>query len=74
VPESQWAERTTLARERSALAVVVISALLLTHAHAWLGASAALLVAAAGLSARTPRALAAAAVLAASFAAIIVVV
>jgi hypothetical protein len=73
MPESLFVERTALARERSTLAIVVISALLLTHAHAWLGASAALLVAAAGLWARSPRALAAATLLAAVCAAMIVV-
>jgi hypothetical protein len=74
MPETQWAERTELARQRSALALVVIAFLLITHAHAWLGAAAALLVAAAGLAARSPRALAAAAILAATCAALIVVV
>jgi hypothetical protein len=74
MPESLWAERTALARERSELALVVIAALLLTHAHAWLGAAAALLVAAVGLMARSPRALTAATILAAVCAALIVAV
>jgi hypothetical protein len=64
-PESQWAERTSLARQRSALAFLLIAALLATHAHYWLGVSMALLVAAGGLWARTPRALAACTVFAA---------
>ena len=72
-PETQWAERTALARQRSVLAFLLISALLATHAHAWLGISAALLVAAAGLRARTPRALALTAALAALCATAIVV-
>jgi hypothetical protein len=74
VPETQFRERTALARQRSALALVLISALLLTHAHAWLGASAALLVAAVGLSARSPAALTAATLMAAVCATAIVVV
>ena len=57
-PETQWAERTALARQRSVLAFLLIAALLATHSHEWLGLSAALLVAAAGLRARSPRALA----------------
>ena len=72
-PETQWAERTALARQRSVLAFLLISALLATHAHEWLGISAALLVAAAGLRARTPRALALTAALAALCATAIVV-
>ena len=72
-PESQWAERTALAKQRSTLAFVLIAALLATHAHAWLGVSAALLVAAAGLSARSPRMLALATGLAAVAAVAIVV-
>jgi hypothetical protein len=71
-PETQWRERTALARQRSALAFVVIAVLMLTHATEWLGVSAALLVAAAGLGARSPLALAAATGLAAVFAAVIV--
>jgi hypothetical protein len=73
VPETQFRERTSLARQRSGLALLLIAALLLTHSHAGLGASAALLVAAAGLSARSPATLAAATVLAALCAAAIVV-
>jgi uncharacterized membrane protein len=71
-PETQWRERTALARQRSALAFVLIAVLMLTHATAWLGVSAALLVGAAGLGARSELALAAATVLAAVFAAVIV--
>jgi hypothetical protein len=72
-PETQWRERTGLARQRSALAFVLIAALLMTHAHEWLGVSAALLVAASGLRSRTPRALALTSVVAAACAAVIVV-
>jgi hypothetical protein len=72
-PETQWAERTALARQRSILAFLLIAALLLTHAHEWLGVSAALVVAAAGLSARSPRGLAFATGLAAVVAVAIVV-
>jgi hypothetical protein len=72
-PDSQWAERTTLARQRSALAFLLIAALLATHAHIWLGVAAALLIAAAGLRAHSPRELALATVLAAVCAAAIVV-
>jgi len=71
-PETQWRERTALAWQRSTLAFVVIAMLLLTHATAWIGVSAALLVGAAGLGARSELALAAATVLAAVFAAVIV--
>ena len=70
---TQWRERTGLARQRSALAFVFIAALLMTHAHAWLGVAAALLVAAGGLWARSPFALALTTVLAAACAALIVV-
>jgi len=73
MPESGWRQRTMLAQERSTLALVVIAALLLTHSHAWLGVSAALLVAAAGLGAHSPRTLAAATGLAAASAALVVV-
>jgi hypothetical protein len=73
-PETQSAERTALARQRSVLAFVFIAALLATHAHEWLGVSAALLVVAAGLRARSPRALALTTGLAAAFAALIVIV
>jgi hypothetical protein len=71
-PETQWAERTGLARQRSALSFVLISALLATHTHAWLGISAALLVAALGLRAHSPRELALATGLAAVTATMIV--
>jgi hypothetical protein len=70
--DTQWRERTALARQRSSLALVVIAALLLTHATAWLGVSAALIVGAAGLGARSELAIAGATVLAAVLAAIIV--
>ena len=70
-PESQWRERTALAWQRVALAFVLIGALMATHAHAWLGVSAALLVIAAGLRARRPRELAAATALAAVCAVVI---
>jgi hypothetical protein len=73
-PDTQWRERTILARQRSAIALVVIAVLLLTHSEAWLGASAALLVAAAGLEARSPRMLTAATLFACLSAALIVVV
>jgi hypothetical protein len=72
-PETQWRERTGLARERSTLAFLLIAALLLTHAHQWLGVSAALAVGAAGLRSHSPRELALATVLAAACAALIVV-
>jgi len=71
-PDTQWRERTALARQRSSLALVVIAALLLTHTREWLGVSAALLVAAAGLGARSERTIAAATVLAAVLAAMVV--
>ncbi len=72
-PETQWVERTALARQRSVLAFLVIAALLATHAHEWLGISAALLVAAGGLRARSPHELALTTGVAAAFAALIVV-
>ena len=72
-PETQSAERTGLARQRSALAFVLIAALLATHTHAWLGVSAALVIAAAGLRAHSPRELALATVLAAVTAVLVVV-
>jgi hypothetical protein len=71
-PETQWRERTALARQRSSLAFVLIAALLVTHATEWLGVSAALLVGAAGLGARSELALAGATLLAAACAAVIV--
>lgn len=71
-PDTQFAERTSLARQRSALAFLLIAALLVTHTHEWLGVSAGLLVAAGGLRARTPRALAATTAFAALCAATIV--
>jgi hypothetical protein len=73
-PETQWRERTALARQRSALAFLLISALLVTHSHVWLGVSAALVVLAAGLRAHSPRELALATTLAAVSAALIVAV
>ena len=72
-PDTQWAERTRLAWQRSRLAFLLIAALLATHSHEWLGISAALLVAAAGLRATTPRALAVTTVLAGAAATVIVV-
>jgi hypothetical protein len=72
-PETQYVERTSLARQRPGLAFLLIAALLATHAHEWLGLSAALLVAAAGLRARSPRELALTTGVAAAFAAVIVV-
>ena len=72
-PDTQWAERTSLARQRSILAFLLIAALLATHAHEWLGVSAALLVAAAGLRAHSPHELALATGLAAACATAIVV-
>ena len=72
-PETQYRERTSLARQRSLLAFVLIAALLLTHTHQWLSVSAALVVAAAGLRAHSPRELALATGLAAACAALIVV-
>ena len=71
-PDSLYVERTRLARQRSGLAFLLIAALLATHAHEWLGISAALLVAAVGLRARSPRELALATGFAAAAAAVIV--
>ena len=71
-PETQAAERTALAQQRSRLAFLLIGALMATHTHAWLGVSAGLLVAAGGIRARTPRALAACTAFAALCAAAIV--
>jgi hypothetical protein len=70
MPETQWVERTRLARERSMLAIVVIASLLAVHGHAAFGVASGLLVAAVGLAAREPRRLALAALLAAVCAAI----
>ena len=72
MPDTQWAERTRLARERSMLAIVVIAALLAAHGHTAFGLVSGLLVAAVGLAAREPRQLAFAAVLAAACAAVAV--
>jgi hypothetical protein len=55
------------------LAFLLIAALLATHAHAWLGVSAALVIAAAGLRAHSPRELALATGLAAVTAVLVVV-
>ena len=49
--DTQWAERTRLARERSMLAIVAISALLAVHGHAAFGIVSGLFVAAVGLAA-----------------------
>jgi hypothetical protein len=70
MPETQFVERTDLARERSMLAIVVIAALLAAHGRDPFGVASGLLVAAVGLSARGPRHLAFAAVLAAVCAAV----
>jgi hypothetical protein len=72
-PETQFRERTALARERSLLAFLLIAALVLTHTHAWLAVSGALVIAAAGLRAHSPRELALATVLAAACATLVVV-
>jgi hypothetical protein len=72
-PDTQSAERTSLARQRSVLAFLLIAALLATHAHAWLGLSAGLIIAAAGLRAHSPRELALATVLAAVTAMLVVI-
>jgi hypothetical protein len=73
-PETQWRERTILARQRSAIALALIAVLLLTHTQAWLGVSAAPLVGAAGLGVRSERTLTAATLLAAVCALLIVAV
>lgn len=65
MPDTQWMERTRLARERSMLAIVVIASLLAVHGHTAFGVVSGLLVAAIGLAARGPRHLAIAALLAA---------
>jgi hypothetical protein len=65
MPKTQFVERTSLARERSMLAIVVIAALLAAHGRDAFGVGAGLVVAAVGLGARGPRGLAVAAVLAA---------
>jgi hypothetical protein len=71
--DTQWVERTRLARQRSALSFLLIAALLATHTHAWLGVSAALVIAAAGLRAHSPRELALATLLAAVTGAMVVI-
>jgi hypothetical protein len=63
-PDTQWLERTRLARERSMLAIVVIAALLAAHGRDPFGVVAGLLVAAVGLSARDARRMAFAGLLA----------
>lgn len=70
MPDTQWMERTRLARERSMLAIVVIAALLVVHGRNAFGLASGLLVAAVGLGAREPRHLAFAALLAAVCAAV----
>jgi hypothetical protein len=70
MPDTQWVERTRLARERSLLAMVFIAALLAAHGRDAFGVAAGLLVAAVGLGAREPRQLAFAALLAAACAAV----
>ena len=62
--DTQWMERTRLARERSMLAMIAIAALLAAQVHTAFGIAAGLLVAAVGLAAREPRQLAFAALLA----------
>jgi hypothetical protein len=64
MPETQWLERTRLARERSMLAIVVIATLLAIHGHGAFSLASGLLVASVGLAAREPRHLAFAALLA----------
>jgi hypothetical protein len=71
--DTQWVERTRLARERSMLAIVAISALLAVHGHTAFGLASGLLVAAVGLGAREPRHLAFAAVLASACGAVALV-
>jgi hypothetical protein len=70
MPATQFRERTALARQRSTLAIVLISALLLTHSDVPLAAASALVVAATGLAARSPHGLTAATALAAACAAV----
>ena len=65
MPDTQWMERTRLARERSMLAIVVIATLLAVHGQTAFGLVSGLLVAAVGLAGREPRHLAVAALLAA---------
>jgi hypothetical protein len=72
-PETQFRERTALARQRATLAFTLIAAMLLTHTHEWLAVSAALVVLAAGLRAHSPRELALATCLAAAAAMLVVV-
>jgi hypothetical protein len=74
VPETQYEERTALARERSSLALLVIAALLVSHSRIPLAVATGLLVAAVGLRARSPRAIAGATALAALCAAVVVVI
>jgi hypothetical protein len=71
-PETQFRERTALARQRSSLAFALIAAILMTHSHEWLAVSAALVVLAAGLRAHSPRELALATGLAAVAAGLVV--
>ena len=66
--ETQWMERTRLARERSMLAMIAIAALLAAQVHTAFG------IAAAGLRAHSPRELALATVLASVCAVAIVAV
>jgi hypothetical protein len=70
MPDTQWVERTRLARERSMLAIVVIAALLAAHGRDPFGVASGLLVAAVGLAAHEPRHLAFAGLLAAVCAAL----
>jgi hypothetical protein len=73
VVDTGWRQRTALAQQRSQLALVLIAALLLTHAQVTLGIAAALAVTAAGLAAHTPAALARATVLTAVLATLLVI-
>jgi hypothetical protein len=73
VIETGWRQRTALAQQRSHLALVLIGALLVTHAHRLLGLAAALAVIALGLGASTPQALTRATVLTAVVAAVLVI-
>jgi len=70
MPETQFVERTHLARQRSLLAIVLIAALLATHGRDAFGLASGLLVAAVGLPAREPRQIAFATSLAAVCAAV----
>jgi hypothetical protein len=74
MPDTQWMERTRLARERSMLSMIAIAVLLAAQTHTVLGIASGLVVAAVGLAAREPRQLALAALLASLFASVALVV